>query len=160
MSQLINNYENESDLSFVDEVLNLESTLWRVRCSSEPFKYLALKNVLYASKRFSYMCSVLQMSPSQYFSLWCDFYKYLDLQKYSNHYSMMESDDYYRSSWLIHRNYLGGFVGISSECFPTNVVEFACDDECFQRFKSSQFQAHHDLIKHRSIGDRYKFLYQ
>lgn len=145
------------DSLFSDIISNLETTLCRVYDSSKPFEYLPLKNILYASKRFSYMCSVLQMTPQEYFTLWKDFYKYCHMQSYANHYSQMETDSYYRSSWLIHRLYVGG-DGLTS--YPTNVFEFACDDEMFLRFRSSVICSHNDMIKHRSVGDRYKHLYQ
>lgn len=150
-------YDDKKDTLFADLILLLETTLKRVYDSSKPFEYLPLKNVLYASKRFSYLCSILQMSPDEYFVLWKDFYKYCAMQQYYNHYTQMESDYSYRSSWLIHRQYLGG-DGLKS--YPTNVVEFACEDEAFMRFCSSIKSKHHDLIKHRQVGDRYKHLYQ
>ena len=133
----------------LDVLLNLESTFELFKHCKHPDDFSALHNILYASKRFCYLADWLNMSHSKYFEVWSNFYKYINLSLYKEHYTALETDVKYFNGWFSRR------------FFPNNAVhEFPLVDLDFTNFVSSSVSTHDSLIKHRSIGDRYKHIYQ
>lgn len=89
------------------------------------------------------------MSHKQYFEIWSNFYKYINLSLYKEHYSALENDSKYFRGWFDRR-----FIT------PTAVLEFSLADSDFTNFVENSVSTHDSLIKHREIGDRYKHIYQ
>lgn len=140
---------DEIPSDILDVLLNLQSSFeLSVHCL-HPEDFSALHNVLYASKRFCYLSDWLNMSHSKFFSVWCNFYKYLNLSLYREHYLALETDVKYFNGWFSRR------------FFSDNAVfEFPLADSDFTNFVSHSVSIHDSLIKHRSVGDRYKHIYQ
>jgi hypothetical protein len=133
----------------LDVLLNLESTFELSKHCQYPDDFSALHNVLYASKRFCYLADWLNMSHFKYFEVWSNFYKYINLSLYKEHYSALENDEKYFYGWFSRRY------------FHSNAVhEFSLVDSDFTNFVLSSVSTHASLIKHRTIGDRYKHIYQ
>lgn len=132
-----------------DVLLNLQSTFDLSEHCLHPEDFSALHNVLYASKRFCWLCSWLNMSHKQYFEIWSNFYKYINLSLYKEHYLALENDSKYFRGWFDRR-----FIT------PTAVLEFPLADSDFTNFVENSVSTHDSLIKHRDIGDRYKHIYQ
>lgn len=145
-------YSRPHDLipsDILDVLLNLQSTFELSEHCMHSDDLSALHNVLYASKRFCYLADWLNMSHSKYFSVWCNFYKYLNLSLYKEHYTALENDVKYFNGWFSRR------------FFPDNAVfEFPLADSDFSNFVSNSISIHDRLIKHRSVSDRYKHIYQ
>lgn len=133
----------------LDILLNLQSTFELSGSAKNPDELSALHNVLYASKRFCYLADWLNMSHSKFYSVWCNFYKFLNLSLYREHYSALETDVKYFNGWFSRRLFTG-----------TSVREFILADVDFNNFVSHSVSIHDGLIKHRSVGDRYKHIYQ
>lgn len=140
---------DEIPSDILEVLYNLQSTFELSEHCMHPEDFSALHNVLYASKRFCYLADWLNMSHSKYFSVWCNFYKYLNLSLYKEHYTALETDVKYFKGWFSRR------------FFPDNAVfEFPLADSDFTNFVSHSVSTHDSLIKHRSVGDRYKHIYQ
>lgn len=133
----------------LDILLNLKSSFESSAHCAQPEDLCAIRNILYASKRFCYLADSLNLSHSKFFEIWSNFYKYLNLSLYKEHYSALETDEKYFVGWFSRRFY------------PANAVhEFILADDDFINFVSSSISMHDSLVKHRSIGDRYKHIYQ
>ncbi len=139
--------EIPSDIA--DVLVNLESTFDLCKHSKTPDDVLPIKNVLYASKNFCKLADWLGISLADYYRIWCNFYKFLNLSLYREHYTALESDKKYFDGWFSRR-----FIT------PTAVIEYFNPDSDFINFVSQSVSTHEHLIKHRSVGDRYKHLYQ
>lgn len=140
---------DEIPSDILDVLYNLQSTFELSEHCLHSEDFSALHNVLYASKRFCFLADWLNMSHSKYFSVWCNFYKFLNLSLYKEHYSALENDVKYFKGWFSRR------------FFPDNAVfEFPLADSVFSNFVSHSVSTHDSLIKHRSVGDRYKHIYQ
>lgn len=140
---------DEIPSEIADVLVNLESIFDLCKHSKTPDHVLPIKNVLYASKNFCKLADWLGLSLVDYYRIWCNFYKFLNLSLYREHYSALESDKRYFDGWFSRR-----FIS------PTAVIEFLYFDSDFNNFVSQSVSDHDRLIKHRSIGDRYKHLYQ
>ena len=132
-----------------DVLVNLESIFDLCKHSKTPDDVLPIKSVLYASKKFCELADWLGLSLADYYRIWCNFYKFLNLSLYREHYSALESDKHYFDGWFSRRLIT-----------PTSVIEYIVVDSDFTNFVSQSVSDHDRLIKHRSIGDRYKHLYQ
>ena len=132
-----------------DVLLNLESTFELSKHSKTPDDVLSLKNVLYASKKIIELSDWLGISLADYFEIWSNFYKFMNMSLYREHYTALETDKKYFSGWFSRR-----FIT------STAVIEYLNTDSDFINFVSQSVSNHEHLIKHRSIGDRYKHLYQ
>lgn len=139
--------EIPSDL--LEVLINLESTYYCTVHSDKPEELSALKNVLYASKRFTQIADCLGLSLSDFYKIWCNFYKHMNLSLFKLHYTALESDKKYYFGWFNRRLITN-----------TAVFEYQLHDSDFINFVSSSVSTHDRLIKHRSVGDRYKHIYQ
>lgn len=133
----------------LDILVNLKSTFELSGSAKHPEDLSALHNVLYASKRFCFLADWLNMSHSKFYSVWSNFYKYLNLSLYREHYSALETDVKYFNGWFSRRLFT-----------DTSVRELILADVDFNNFVSHSVSTHDSLIKHRSVGDRYKHIYQ
>lgn len=140
---------DEIPSEIADVLLNLESTFELSKHSKTPDDVLSLKNVLYASKKFIELSDWLGVSLADYFEIWSNFYKFMNMSLYREHYTALETDINYFSGWFSRRLIT-----------PTAVIEYLQTDSDFINFVSQSVSNHEHLIKHRSIGDRYKHLYQ
>lgn len=140
---------DEIPFEIADVLVNLESIFDLCKHSKTPDAVLPIKNVLYASKNFCKLADWLGLSLVDYYRIWCNFYKFLNLSLYREHYSALESDKKYFDGWFSRR-----FIS------PTAVIEYLDFDSDFNNFVSQSVSEHDCLIKHRSVGDRYKHLYQ
>lgn len=140
---------DEIPSEIADVLVNLESIYDLCKHSKTPDAVLPIKNVLYASKNFCKLADWLGLSLVDYYRIWCNFYKFLNLSLYREHYSALESDKKYFDGWFSRR-----FIS------PTAVIEYLDFDSDFNNFVSQSVSEHDCLIKHRSVGDRYKHLYQ
>lgn len=140
---------DEIPSEIADVLVNLESIFDLCKHSKTPDAVLPIKNVLYVSKNFCKLADWLGLSLVDYYRIWCNFYKFLNLSLYREHYSALESDKKYFDGWFSRR-----FIS------PTAVIEYLDFDSDFNNFVSQSVSEHDCLIKHRSVGDRYKHLYQ